>query len=416
MLELAVVLGIIALIAGAGISMATGAISAADRVTTRERLDTIKLALDSFGKTYGYLPCPAPRNVTPRDAGFGVAAPTCNVAGAGFEVDTGTPVTIAIGAVPVRTLGLPDTYAGDAWGDKMSYAVTIVLTTDPTAYATQDGAIDVRYGVRSSNVTRTTKSVRDSYTTASTVALGTKTKLDGLSSTSDFCLGCTVQVSGNSNIYKGPFTISTKGPTSITINTSFNGSESGNVELRETGPGAAYIVISHGADGRGAYPMSGTSVPPKKLCNNSATADTSPAPCTDSTSDRCIDIENCQTGIATEKLDTIFFDTTYNDGTVTTYYFDDYVVWGENARYRAPVYTNLYTSTSNQCPTNVCEPWCAACGHSYPGNSSTVPPGSPLASATGLVLCKKVVYSNRSDCTASCFWSGKASNDYYPCP
>lgn len=441
MLEMSVVLGIIALIAGAGINMAAGAIKAADRVTTQERLNTIKLALDSFGKTYGYLPCPADRNKTPRTAGFGIAvtstpAHPCNddpSDATKYEVKSG----IAIGALPVRTLGLPDSYAGDAWGNKMSYAVTAVLTTDPTSYVKSDGAINVKYGVTTANVNfaQSTNRFKPSisvYDCNSGVIRLTVSALKNYGS-NNLANGQIVQFNGTSdgttnvsgsyvvqNLSAGPKRFELANSTGCTAPT-------GTVEWQESGgTGASYIVISHGPDGRGAYPLSATAIPSNKVCNNSPTANSSPAPCTSNASTKCNDIENCQTGGA---LDATFFDTTYNDGATDTYYFDDYVVWGSNASYRAPIYNTLYTGTTNNCPANTCEPWCAACAVNYPGPgttgtgsgpSFTVPPTDALANAAPYIsLCKKVVFSDRTSCKASCFWSGldnQATPNYYRCP
>ena len=152
LLELSVVLGIIALIAGVGMTMASGALKAADRISTQERLNTIKLALDSYGKTYGFIPCPAPRTDVPTATTFGIAS-SCSTTG------------VIYGAVPVRTLGLPDSYAGDAWGNKLTYAVSGALTANATNYAQARAAITVKYGTDSSmyNVTTIRRSLPTSF-------------------------------------------------------------------------------------------------------------------------------------------------------------------------------------------------------------------------------------------------------------
>ena len=161
-------------------------------------------------------------------------------------------------------------------------------------------------------------------------------------------------------------------------------------------------------DGRGAFPFNGTAIPATKLCTGVG-ANTSPPPCTDSGTTSCIDIENC------DNTDDEFFDTDYNDGTQATQYFDDYIVWGSNAVFRAPANPTLYTGAISNCPTGGCEAWCAACTTHYPsgatiGGTTTLPlstatPVGPITASTA-VLFKKVITSDATTCSASCFWGG----------
>jgi prepilin-type N-terminal cleavage/methylation domain-containing protein len=423
LLELSVVIGIIALIAGVGMTMATGALKAADRVTTQERLNTIKLALDSFGKTYGYLPCPADRTQLPAAATYGTAAATCGAAGAGFEVTSG----VAFGALPVRTLGLPDSYAGDAWGNKLSYGVTTALTPDPTRMSTRAGAVNIRFG---SSGTNYNVGMQRSLTTYSNPVDngGGLARIDVASSSGLVAgaAGTMVHIRSNnpSTGLFGSYNITTilAGPKIDLTGSAYIGGyagDTGTIEWLEPGTSAAYVVISHGPDGRGAYPVAGTAVPALKKCNDDATANSSPPPCTSSANTNCRDIENCQTGGA---FNGNFYDTTYNDGTNDTVYFDDYVVWGSNALQRIPVNPVIYTSTTtSNCPSGTCEAWCAACVVNYPGAGATAPPTGILNHATfpAIALCKKVVTSNAGDCKASCFWSGQDNSgtpNHYKCP
>jgi hypothetical protein len=134
-------------------------------------------------------------------------------------------------------------------------------------------------------------------------------------------------------------------------------------------------------------------------------------PCTDSGSaTSCIDILNCN-------VDTTFFDTAFNDGPTATQYFDDYIVWGSNLMARAPVNRELYTSGSTKtCAASVCEPWCAACTVNLPSATATTVGGDVITA--GWTLCRKVINSNSTLCTATCYWSGTitASSTFYPCP
>jgi hypothetical protein len=109
---------------------------------TNATLTQVKTALNTYYQKNGYLPCPAPRNVAYDKPNFGMAWPGtspshCSITGGAQASDgtadasgrvvnpaSGTNWPIRIGAVPVRTLGLPDTAAIDSWGNLLTYAVT----------------------------------------------------------------------------------------------------------------------------------------------------------------------------------------------------------------------------------------------------------------------------------------------------
>ena len=406
-LELAVVLGVIALIAGAGISMATGALKAADRVTTQERLNTIKAALDSYGKTYGYLPCPASRILTPSSPLFGVesrAGATCTTVATGvFQQGTAW-----LGAVPVRTLGLPDNYAWDAWNGKLSYAVPNLMITSPTRYYQVPSGMIIRGGDRTNFYSFTNRVVSSTGGTAQNN--GGTLRVD-----MGFAHGITANsiVHLQSTNYRGSYVATAVGTNTLDFaGVPFTSADTGiKISYSLIGAAAAFVVVSHGPDGRGAFAANGTSIPANKLCNTSATANSSPAPCTSSATASCIDIENCND-------DSTFFDSTYNDGTQPSLYFDDYIVWGSNQNFRFPIDPTLYTTTftapaTSACPAGTCEAWCAACITNYPGGGTTVPPAI-FTSAT--VLCRKIITSSATTCNASCFWGGVTATGFLKCP
>ena len=109
---------------------------------TNNNIAAAKAALDSYYLRNGHFPCAAPRNVAVDTPGFGVAAADCSVPQPGtVEVSgrtpkddtsgTGASARIRIGAVPVRTLGLPDGTAVDGWNHLFTYAITESYTTAP---------------------------------------------------------------------------------------------------------------------------------------------------------------------------------------------------------------------------------------------------------------------------------------------
>lgn len=413
LLELSVVLAVIALIAGAGMTVASNALKAADRISTQEKLNVIKLALDSHAKTYGYLPCPAKRDITTSDSHFGLESrydgATAWTLGATNTqcAYTGTPVGftgissssgVLFGAVPVRSLGLPDSYAGDAWGNKYTYAVTTNLTADPHSWGTQAGQISLSYG--DSSGTNHLMSVTRSSITYTNANSGGNASIGGFTLPANTLVHLKPTTSGG---YSGsywvktnanPTLLTTDGPGTTTY-LAYNGTDTGGtVEYQDTSTGtsSAYIVVSHGPNGMGAYPMNGTAV--VKTCTSGTT-----------------DYENCRGSAA-------FYESDYNDDVGSTAFFDDYLVWGSNDGARKAVSDSLYTSTSTKnCPTGVCEAWCAVCDKNYPGAETAVPPTTTLSDATvARVLCRKVITSNSTDCKAACFWSGKGGSGFYKCP
>lgn len=139
LLELSIVLVIVALLVGAGVSMGGNAIKNAERIKTQERLATIKAALEQYAKINDKLPVPADRSFTPmaNPATFGVGV---RPFAANFPGLVERNTTVYIGGVPVRDLGLPDAYAADAWGNKFTYSVSIGQVNN---YATTDAALRV---------------------------------------------------------------------------------------------------------------------------------------------------------------------------------------------------------------------------------------------------------------------------------
>lgn len=411
LLELSIVLGIIALVAGGGMTMATGALKTADRITTQERLTTIKVALDSYAKTNGHLPCPFNRTLLSSSTLFGVenrSGGNCNTAAPGVSAPPGLILANNIwhGAVPVRALGLPDSYAADAWGNKFTYAVSANHISSASNYNSTAGSITIRAGQRgASPLNYAVSSQRMSLPFTSAGAGGAGTRLT-MATTGSIVNGTLVHVNGTA-VHKGSYVVANRTATTIDLtgNTDTT-TDSGTVEWLTPGSAATYVVVSHGPDGRGAFPLGGTAIPTIKQCNDGVTASiTSPAPCPLGTNTSCIDIENCN-----DTVDTTFFDTTYNDGSEAAQYFDDFVVWGSNALVRPPVNTALYST----CPAGTCEAWCAACGTSYPGASSTAP---PAAITTGTAtLCRKVITTNSTTCSASCFWAGTTATGFQKCP
>jgi len=103
--------------------------------TTNTNLTQAQSALDAYFMKNGRYPCPAPRTIGVDKAGYGqevagclaaAISPTGSMGGTWRAVNAAVnPKTaIRIGALPVRTLGLPDAADSDGWGHRIVYAIT----------------------------------------------------------------------------------------------------------------------------------------------------------------------------------------------------------------------------------------------------------------------------------------------------
>lgn len=119
-------------------------------ITTEFRMEKIRDALSQYLSVNGHYPCAASRFLGPNDVQFGrMVTATCN---SGTHSGTAKSGGVRIGAVPTRTLNLPDEFVADAWGHKFTYAVTEDQATN-LQYAADGGAISVIDGAGNSLVT-----------------------------------------------------------------------------------------------------------------------------------------------------------------------------------------------------------------------------------------------------------------------
>lgn len=305
LVELSVVLLIISIVAMLGVDLGRNAVRVSDRVTTQDRLTTVKAALDNYMDRNGYLPCPADPALA-STAGAYASENRSGTVGAGCSTTGGVVSSggVFMGMLPARTLNLGDQYAMDAWGSKLLYAVSAPLVGNSSyglgGAREVSGTIIVRAGTRAANYT------------VSTLPTG------------------------------------------------------------HAGAGAAYLVLSHGANKRGAYPADAATIP--LACGNDATA---------------IDVANC------DRSDAVFFDSGFNDGNQAATRFDDFLIWGTNMAQYRPQATALGPGSC----TGSCEAWCAPCTYNI---------GAPTKS----FLCQKYLMFTMPACNATCVWSGGD----VPCP
>ncbi|MFW0776928.1 MAG: type II secretion system protein [Rickettsiales bacterium] len=154
LLELSVVLVILSLMMAGALAMLTQKSRIDQMKELRIKMQAIEEGLIAYTKrsNTAALPCPAPFYAITH-ASFGVANPSgC----AGMTYDD--PSSVA-GTVPVKTIGLPDSYAFDPWGNQFTYVVekasatTNALTTNPIS-SSGLGSITVK-DTNDNNITTT---------------------------------------------------------------------------------------------------------------------------------------------------------------------------------------------------------------------------------------------------------------------
>lgn len=148
LVELSVVLVIIALITGMGISAGVDSLESARRAATQSKLDVIEDALMSFRQRYNRLPCPGDAKLATTDTNYGVEAANLGTCTGGTPAasnlttattPTPDPLAVPSGAVPVSTLGLPNDFMYDGWGRKFHYEVSPAMTFERAFSYTQKG-------------------------------------------------------------------------------------------------------------------------------------------------------------------------------------------------------------------------------------------------------------------------------------
>lgn len=147
LLEVTMVMLIGGIVLGAAASGLSSYIDTKRSHVTKERLEEVDRALQRYLSLNGRYPCPASVSAAVGSANFGIevdanCASTSIPTGATFT-DTGPDsVLVRIGAVPVRTLNLPEDFIGDPYGGRFTYAVTVPLAS-PGTYDRDGGDIAV---------------------------------------------------------------------------------------------------------------------------------------------------------------------------------------------------------------------------------------------------------------------------------
>ncbi len=136
LIELAVVITVVGLLAVAAIGFAIPTIKTARTIETQNKMASIQTALRAYAMTNYRLPCPANPDKTPAGNAAPNDPPWGFERGSGLEGDAvpnncgSLPNTV--GVVPFKTLGLSEDAVKDGWGNMISYHVSSAFTQNPT--------------------------------------------------------------------------------------------------------------------------------------------------------------------------------------------------------------------------------------------------------------------------------------------
>ena len=263
LVELSIVLVIVGVLLYTGFGLGAAQLNAAKMRQTRDKLDKIQTALQLYYETNGALPCPAGGTTALTSASFGTGGTVIVSDGIKSNATCANASNLTSnvynGVVPTRDLSLPDEFMMDAWNNRITYVVS-------------------KYCVDPDNWDSNSSSPR--YFTYKCV---------------DGTFGGTPS-SGTPDTTKGA---------NITVN-DLSGTSRTSVNA------AAYVIISHGQNGIGAWRRAGGS----RITGGA------------STSSNEKENANFAANGTTDSYNVTYIDGLMNDGTAnTSTYFDDFVKW-----------------------------------------------------------------------------------------
>ncbi len=123
LIELSIVIVIFSIILGSILGLMPALQQSSNTMNINDKLTKIQAAIDTFYSQNGYLPCAARINDAPATATFGVSTDCSLASVAGTTEIAGATANenLRIGAVPTRTLNLPDDFMFDSWNTRIEY-------------------------------------------------------------------------------------------------------------------------------------------------------------------------------------------------------------------------------------------------------------------------------------------------------
>ena len=116
-----------------------------------DRLNKVEDGMARFMAQQGRLPCPADGQYDVNDVNFGWEAGYTSPSVGGCKggvpsAPLGPDATglVVAGAIPTKTLGLPDEYAFDAWGRRPTYTVDVRATNTASCTSLRTGGIQIK--------------------------------------------------------------------------------------------------------------------------------------------------------------------------------------------------------------------------------------------------------------------------------
>ncbi len=281
LLELSVVLAISGIMLSAVLVVSSAQVSVNNIQTTQDKLDRIQQAITVYYAANGFLPCPAGGTYAATNSNFGkeqaspsshagannslalTSAVTCSNVIYSYKgaLGLGTP-EIYIGVVPTRTLGLPDSYMFDAWGNRLTYVVSSYCIARLNWSTFTDTAYYNKYKCSSNGL------------------------LTGLLTALNLTDGATIDIRDNTGTWMA------------------------------SDPYVAYVLISHGKNGVGAWNKSGTRITGAASNTTSEKANAN--------------LSSAGAALASNStsLTTTYYDMKVNDGSgAGANYYDDIIRW-----------------------------------------------------------------------------------------
>ena len=285
LLEMAIVIVIIGLALGVIMQASTGMRDAEKRLLVQKKLAVLDTAIAQYVAINKRLPCPANGTIASSALNAGVESPspatgTCN------------PASQIYGVVPWVTLGLTEEDATDPWMARMTYRVDPALT----------------------QITPRLMDMSNCDPSSSGGGLGA----------GNACKTPVPPCSGNSNCSSPSDFLLNKG---LDVWDGLNGAPgyAARQNNRSNGTGAAYIIISHGPTGSGAYNKNGAGGPLFATQPGSLSiANPSPPPPSLTGGTNELPNYNGQAVVVASTQANVYRDSPLND-IVTLAHFDDYL-------------------------------------------------------------------------------------------
>ncbi len=154
LIEVAIAMLIIAIAVGNVVGTLQTSEKGGDIQEINTKFDKIEKAIYAFYHQNGYIPCPAALTDLQSSANFGVSTDCSASAPTGVTDLSPTSMSIRIGAVPVRTLNLPDDFMYDSWDMRINYAAIKGLAVNQATFDSNNSSPSDPYIINDASGTK----------------------------------------------------------------------------------------------------------------------------------------------------------------------------------------------------------------------------------------------------------------------